>query len=99
MSFLLENSSEPITDQILAFLRIFSMRKNEIDHWIESDKVFDLMHRDCALDNFVEDNVRKFLLTRLKLLISNYPTKLEVIFYIFFFSKNNQNICVFKLIV
>ncbi|KAF7993010.1 hypothetical protein HCN44_005791 [Aphidius gifuensis] len=77
MTFLLENSSEPITDQMLAFLRIFSMRKNELDHWLESEKIFDLMHRDCSLDTVVEENVKKFLLTRLKLLISNYPTKLE----------------------
>lgn len=86
MTFLLENSSEPITDQMLAFLRIFSMRKNELDHWLESEKIFDLMHRDCSLDTVVEENVKKFLLTRLKLLISNYPTKLEVIL-LFYFNK------------
>lgn len=54
------------------------MRKGELDHWLESDKVFDLKHIDCALETVVEENVRKFLLARLKLLIANYPTSQEV---------------------
>ncbi|XP_053594227.1 actin-histidine N-methyltransferase [Microplitis demolitor] len=77
MTFLLKNSSEPISDQMLSFLRVFSMRKNDLDHWIQSDKIFDLKHRDCSLDTVVEDNVKKFLQMRLKLLIANYPTTLE----------------------
>ncbi|XP_011312839.1 histone-lysine N-methyltransferase setd3 isoform X2 [Fopius arisanus] len=77
LSFLLNTTSEPISDQMLAFLRVFSMRKFELDHWLESSKVLDLKHRDCALDTVVETNVRKFLLARLKLLMANYPTTLE----------------------
>ncbi|XP_043283734.1 actin-histidine N-methyltransferase [Venturia canescens] len=77
VTFLLMSGSEPITEEMLAFLRVFSMRKAELDHWLQSDKVFDLKHRDCALDTVVEENVRKFLLTRLKLLVANYPTTLE----------------------
>ncbi|XP_023289835.1 histone-lysine N-methyltransferase setd3 [Orussus abietinus] len=75
--FLLKPGSEPISDLLLAFLRVFSMRKTELDHWLLSDKVFDLKHIDCALETIVEENVRKFLLTRLKLLIANYPTSLK----------------------
>ncbi|KAH0553704.1 hypothetical protein KQX54_003632 [Cotesia glomerata] len=77
MTFLLQDSSEPISDQMRAFLRVFSMRKSDLDHWIESDKILDLKHRDCSLDTVVEDNVKKFLLMRLRLLIANYPTTLE----------------------
>lgn len=54
------------------------MRKAELAHWLRSDKVFDLKHMDCALETVVEENVRKFLLTRLQLLIANYPTTLKV---------------------
>lgn len=75
--FLLKPGPEPISDTLLAFLRVFSMRKGELDHWLESDKVFDLKHIDCALETVVEENVRKFLLARLKLLIANYPTSQE----------------------
>ncbi|XP_015113456.1 actin-histidine N-methyltransferase [Diachasma alloeum] len=77
VSFILNNSGEPVSDELLAFLRVFSMRKFELEHWLESAKVLDLKHRDCALDTVVETNVRKFLLTRLKLLMANYPTTLE----------------------
>lgn len=76
--FLLKPGSEPISDLLLAFLRVFSMRKTELTHWLRSDRVNDLKHIDCALETVVEDNVRKFLLTRLLLLIANYPTTLKV---------------------
>ncbi|XP_063976691.1 actin-histidine N-methyltransferase [Diachasmimorpha longicaudata] len=77
ISFILSNSGEPVSDELLAFLRVFSMRKFELEHWLDSPKVLDLKHRDCALDTVVETNVRKFLLTRLKLLMANYPTTVE----------------------
>lgn len=76
--FLLKPGTEPISDMLLAFLRVFSMRKAELTHWLRSDKVFDLKHMDCALETVVEENVRKFLLTRLHLLSLNYPTTLKV---------------------
>lgn len=76
--FLLKPGTEPISNTLLAFLRVFSMRKAELTHWLRSDKVFDLEHVDCALETVVEENVRKFLLTRLQLLIANYPTTLKV---------------------
>ena len=75
--FLLKPGSEPISDLLLAFLRVFSMRKPELAHWLRSDRVYDLKHMDCALETVVEENVRKFLLTRLQLLIANYPTSLK----------------------
>ncbi|XP_033351895.1 actin-histidine N-methyltransferase [Bombus vosnesenskii] len=75
--FLLKPGTEPISDTLLAFLRVFSMRKEELAHWIQSDRVNDLKHMDCALETVVEENVKKFLLTRLQLLIANYPTTLK----------------------
>lgn len=76
--FPLKPGTEPISNTLLAFLRVFSMRKAELTHWLRSDKVSDLKHMDCALETVVEENVRKFLLTRLQLLIANYPTTLKV---------------------
>ncbi|KAK2588677.1 hypothetical protein KPH14_001576 [Odynerus spinipes] len=75
--FLLKGGTEPISDSLLAFLRVFNMREAELTHWLRSDKVDDLKHIDCALDTVVERNVRKFLLNRLKLLIAKYPTTME----------------------
>jgi len=76
--FPLKPGTEPISNTLLAFLRVFSMRKAELTHWLRSDKVSDLKHMDCALETVVEENVRKFLLTRLQLLVANYPTTLKV---------------------
>ncbi|KAG7198946.1 hypothetical protein KM043_015909 [Ampulex compressa] len=53
------------------------MPKTELTHWLCSDRVNNLKHMDCALEKVVEENVGKFLLTRLKLLIANYPTTLK----------------------
>ncbi|XP_020299751.1 histone-lysine N-methyltransferase setd3 [Pseudomyrmex gracilis] len=75
--FLLKPGAQPVSDTLLAFLRVFSMRKAELTHWLHSDKVFDLKCMDCVLETVVEENVRKFLLTRLQLLIANYPTTLK----------------------
>ncbi|XP_043686728.1 actin-histidine N-methyltransferase isoform X1 [Vespula pensylvanica] len=75
--FLLKAGTEPISDSLLAFLRVFNMRKIELTHWLKSDKVTDLKHVDCALDTIVEENVMKFLLDRLKLLIAKYPSTIE----------------------
>ncbi|RLU19316.1 hypothetical protein DMN91_007873 [Ooceraea biroi] len=75
--FPLKPGTEPISNTLLAFLRVFSMRKAELAHWLRSDKVSDLKHIDCALETVVEENVRKFLLTRLQLLTANYPTTLK----------------------
>ncbi|XP_015176838.1 PREDICTED: histone-lysine N-methyltransferase setd3 isoform X1 [Polistes dominula] len=75
--FLLEAGTEPISDSLLAFLRVFNMRKADLTRWLKSDKVTDLKHVDCALDTIVEENVMKFLLDRLKLLLAKYPSTLE----------------------
>lgn len=75
--FLLKGGTEPISGSLLAFLRVFNMRKGELTHWLQSDKVDDLKHIDCALDTIVEENARKFLLNRLKLLIAKYPVTME----------------------
>lgn len=75
--FLLKAGSEPISDALLAFLRVFNMRKAELSHWLRSDRVDDLKHIDCALDTVVEESVMKFLLNRLKLLLAKYPTTIE----------------------
>ncbi|KAI4495742.1 hypothetical protein M0802_008365 [Mischocyttarus mexicanus] len=75
--FLLEAGTVPISDSLLAFLRVFNMRKAELTHWLKSDKVTDLKHIDCALDTIVEESVMKFLLDRLKLLLAKYPSTIE----------------------
>lgn len=76
--FLLTSGTEPISAPLLAFLRVVNMRQQELSHWLRSERVHDLKHRDCALETVVEENAMEFLRTRLKMLIlSNYPTTLK----------------------
>ena len=79
--FLLRPGTEPIPDTLLTFLRVYSMQEEQLTHWLHSDKVFELKHADSTKKSemhVVEEVVKQFLLSKLKRLIANYPTTLEV---------------------
>ena len=76
--FLLKSGPEPITESLLIFLRVFSMRNEELEHWHQSPNVSELKSPECVLDPEVEKNVWTYLLTRIKLLLASYPTTLKV---------------------
>lgn len=67
----------PVDGKLLAFLRVFNMEKEHLDHWMLNESRFDLLHPDCAVDTSVERKMWQFLATRLKLLLAAYPTTLE----------------------
>ncbi|KAG8325181.1 Histone-lysine N-methyltransferase setd3 [Homalodisca vitripennis] len=75
--FVLLRGPQPVEGQLLAFLRIFSMQQEHLEHWAESDKVSDLTYTDCSLDTQVETKAWTFLMARIKLLQSLYPTTLQ----------------------
>lgn len=75
--FLLRNGPDPVDGRLLAFLRIFSMGQEHLDHWLENDRSCDLVYIDCALETEVENRTWTFLLARIKLLLSAYPTTLQ----------------------
>ncbi|XP_072158598.1 actin-histidine N-methyltransferase [Bemisia tabaci] len=76
--FLVKTGNEPVDGQLLAFLRVFSMEKEHLSHWLENiERCSDLTHIDCALDTALEKKTWMFLLTRLTLLLKSYPTSLE----------------------
>lgn len=56
---------------------MFFLVTEQLDHWLSSDHIEDLFHMDCALDHELEKKVWTFLLTRLQILLSVYPTTLE----------------------
>ncbi|XP_067011373.2 actin-histidine N-methyltransferase [Anabrus simplex] len=76
--FLLKSGTDPVDGRLLAFLRIFSMGQEHLEHWLESERASDLVYIDCALETEVETRTWTFLQTRIKLLLSAYPTTLEV---------------------
>ncbi|GAB0088882.1 Actin-histidine N-methyltransferase [Sergentomyia squamirostris] len=66
-----------ISPELLAFVRVFNMNREQLDHWLSNDRAMDLLHTDCALDTQVELKTWKFLETRLMLLLKAFPTTLE----------------------
>lgn len=70
-------SPDFISPQLLAFVRIFNMNKEQLNHWITSERAGDLFHIDCALETALETKTWMFLQTRLTLLLKIFPTALQ----------------------
>lgn len=67
-----------ISPELLAFVRIFNMNEENLNHWLAPEKVAsDLLYLDCALDTALEIKTWTFLKMRLNLLLKAYPTSLE----------------------
>ncbi|KAG8226273.1 hypothetical protein J437_LFUL004830 [Ladona fulva] len=75
--FSLLTGPQPVDGQLLAFLRVFAMGKEQLEHWLNSDHFADLVHPDCAVDTEVESRAWNFLLTRVRLLLAAYSTTLK----------------------
>lgn len=66
-----------ISPELLAFVRIFNMNLEQLNHWTDSERAADLLHMDCALETSLESKTWMFLQTRLTLLLRAFPTTLE----------------------
>ncbi|GJQ82303.1 hypothetical protein Trydic_g379 [Trypoxylus dichotomus] len=75
--FRLKRDSPPIDGYLLAFLRIFNMNEEQLDHWLGSERGDDLQYSDCALDTLLEKKTWTFLQMRMKLLLSAYKSTVE----------------------
>ncbi|XP_021918937.1 histone-lysine N-methyltransferase setd3 isoform X2 [Zootermopsis nevadensis] len=75
--FMLKKGPDPVDGRLLAFLRVFSMGPEHLNHWLSSDHSSDLVYPDCALETDVESKMWKFLLDRINLLQHAYTTTLE----------------------
>lgn len=70
-------SPEYISPHLLAFVRIFNMNQDQLNHWINTERAVDLLHIDCALETSLESKTWMFLQTRLCILLRVFPTTLE----------------------
>ncbi|KAB0796778.1 hypothetical protein PPYR_10839 [Photinus pyralis] len=71
-------SSEPqIGTDLLAFLRVFNMDKEQLQYWLEHSTPNNLKSPECAFDTAFETKYWGFLFTRLKLILASYKTSLE----------------------
>ncbi|CAG9762489.1 unnamed protein product [Ceutorhynchus assimilis] len=75
--FSIKKGPRPVDGRLLAFLRIFNMDSDQLDHWIQSEKSSDLQYSECALDTALEHKSWTFLKARLSLLLASYKTKQE----------------------
>lgn len=67
-----------ISPELLAFVRIFNMNAEQLNHWLAPDKIAsDLLYLDCALDTELEIKTWNFLKMRITLLLKAFPTTLE----------------------
>ncbi|XP_036345255.1 actin-histidine N-methyltransferase-like [Rhagoletis pomonella] len=66
-----------ISPELLAFVRVFNMNAQQLEHWITSERAMDLLHIDCALETTLESKTWQYLQTRLMLLLRVFPTTLE----------------------
>lgn len=66
-----------ISPELLAFVRVFNMNEDQLNHWLTPDKVAsDLLYLDCALDTALEIKTWTFLKMRLTLLLKAFPTSI-----------------------
>ncbi|XP_055386662.1 actin-histidine N-methyltransferase [Condylostylus longicornis] len=66
-----------ISPHLLGFVRVFHMNKDQLDHWVNSERTTDLLHIDCALETSLESKTWQFLQNRLEILLRVFPTTLE----------------------
>lgn len=61
---------EHISGELLAFVRVFNMSAEQLDHWCSDlERAVDLLHIDCALETDLETRTWQYLYQRLKLLL------------------------------
>ncbi|XP_064536358.1 actin-histidine N-methyltransferase [Drosophila montana] len=61
---------EHISGELLAFVRVFNMSKEQLEHWCSDlERAIDLLHIDCALETDLETRTWQYLYQRLKLLL------------------------------
>ncbi|XP_015033392.2 actin-histidine N-methyltransferase [Drosophila willistoni] len=61
---------EYISGQLLAFVRVFNMSSDQLDHWCSDlERAVDLLHIDCALETDLETRTWQYFHQRFKLLL------------------------------
>jgi len=75
--FMLKKGPDPVDGRLLAFLRVFNMGPEHLEHWLSSERSCDLVYPDCAVTTEVESKMWKFLHVRIGLLQHCYPTSME----------------------
>lgn len=62
------------SNELLAFVRIFNMNKDQLKSWLEADNTKELLSPDLKLDPAMEKKILMFLLIRVRILLKAFPT-------------------------
>lgn len=65
------------SNELLAFVRIFNMNKDQLNSWLEAENTKELLNPDLLLDKAMQQKNFMFLLMRVKILLKAFPTTLE----------------------
>lgn len=63
--------------ELIAFVRVFNMNKDQLETWLKADNTKDLLKPDIQIDAAFQKKIALFLLTRVKILIKSFHTSLE----------------------
>lgn len=69
--------SPAFSNELLAFVRVFNMNKDQLKTWLEAEKTKELLNPDLKLDKAMEQKMLMFLLMRVKILLKAFPTTIE----------------------
>ncbi|XP_070507269.1 actin-histidine N-methyltransferase [Chironomus tepperi] len=71
--------SPELSNEVLGFIRVFNMNKEQLDDWMKADEIFvkELLKPNLDLGNAFEIKIFQSLLIRVKILLKLYPTKLD----------------------
>lgn len=71
--FKLAHRSSPLNPQLLAFVRIFHLDKDQLEHWLTLNEKEVFYDAQCEQLQFLDDKVATFLKIRCTLLLRKYP--------------------------
>jgi protein-histidine N-methyltransferase len=72
-SFQISPSCSP---ELLAFVRVFNMSKEQLTQWLGADNAKDLLKIDLDLDKAFQRKICQSLLIRVKIILKMFPTSL-----------------------
>ena len=78
ITFALRAGTASIDGSLLAFLRVFSMSEESLDHWLQHQHCSNLKYDECGVETEVEDKCWTFLNGRCQLLLRLYRTTKDV---------------------
>jgi protein-histidine N-methyltransferase len=66
--------SPELSSELVAFVRVFNMSKDQIKQWLEAKNPKDLLKLDLPLDAAFQKKISQFLLMRIKIILKAFPS-------------------------